>query len=382
MKRTVILSLSLVALLMGGARSSFTSSSRAISRSAPEVIDFDSDRWLIKDPTAKKEEHLGRKSLFLSSNGFASLKDVEFEDGTVEVDIAASTPVEFPGVVFRFLSPEEHELFYLRPHHSGHDDATQYVPGFQGSHPWQIYNGKGATAAVVIPKDEWFHVKIEVSGLTAKVWLGTAAEPVMVITDLKRGYSKGSVGITCGVQGAYFSNFSYATATPGPHVEPRYPDLPAGTLTKWELSEAFDGETTNAEQLPNAAAMSSMKWLEVKTEYPGLVVIDRYRRSPELVPPFAFNRAVRLDNLKGAKLVYARTTVISDRAQTVRMSFGYSDEATIFLNGQALFTGKSAWRFRDQDFNGIMDVESDAVYLPLRKGKNEIVLSVKEYFGG
>lgn len=382
MKRTFILSLGLVALLMLGARVSFTTSAHSVSKPPAQIIDFDSERWLIKDPTAKKEEHLGRKSLFLSSNGFASLKDVEFEDGTVEVDIAASTPVEFPGVVFRFLSPDEHELFYLRPHHSGHDDATQYVPAFQGAHPWQIYNGTGATAAVVIPIDEWFHVKIEVKGLTAKVWLGAAAEPVMVITDLKRGYSKGSVGITCGAQGAYFSNFSYATTTPGPHVEPRYPDPPAGTLTSWELSEAFDTQTTNPEQLPGNAAMKSMKWLTVQTESPGMVVIDRYRRSPDLVPPFAFNRAVRLDNVKETKVVFARATISSDRAQTVRMSFGYSDEATIFLNGQALFTGKSAWRFRDQDFNGIMDVEHDAVYLPLKKGRNELVLSVKEYFGG
>src|SRR6185295_2731806 len=94
------------------------------------------------------------------------------------------------------------------------------------------------------------------------------------------------------------------------------------------------------------------------------------------------NRAVRLDDIKGPKVVFARTTISSDRAQTVRLSVGYSDEASIFLNGQPLFTGKSAWRFRDQDFNGIMDVEHDAVYLPLKKGNNELMLAVKEYFGG
>jgi len=64
------------------------------------------------------------------------------------------------------------------------------------------------------------------------------------------------------------------------------------------------------------------------------------------------------------------------------MAFDYSDEATVFLNGQTLFSGKSAWRYRDQDFNGVMDVENDAVYLPLKRGRNELVLAVKEYFGG
>lgn len=382
MKRTFIIMVGVFALLSSIAHSDFLSAAKASSARPLDLVDFDSDRWVIKDPSARKEEHLGRKSLFLSSNGFASLKDVDFEDGTVEVDVAASTPVEFPGVVFRFLSPDEHELFYLRPHHSGHDDATQYVPAFQGAHPWQIYNGRGATGAVEIPHDQWFHIKIEVAGLTAKVWLGTAPEPVLLITDLKRGYSRGSVGITCGAMGAYFSNFSYSIATPSAHIAPQYPEPRAGTLTNWELSESFDGETISSEQLPPLTAPGTTNWLPVKAETPGMVVIDRYRRSPDLVPPFAFNRAVRLNNIKGTKVVFARTVIVSDRNQNVRLSFGYSDEATIFLNRQPLFTGKSAWRFRDQDFNGIMDVENDAIYLPLKKGKNELILSIKEYFGG
>jgi hypothetical protein len=31
---------------------------------------------------------------------------------------------------------------------------------------------------------------------------------------------------------------------------------------------------------------------------------------------------------------------------------------------------------------GVMDVENDAVYLPLRKGRSELVMAVAEYFGG
>jgi hypothetical protein len=64
------------------------------------------------------------------------------------------------------------------------------------------------------------------------------------------------------------------------------------------------------------------------------------------------------------------------------MALGYSDEVSVFLNGRILFEGKSAYRFRDPGFLGIMDVENDAVYLPLRKGANELVLAVSEYFGG
>jgi hypothetical protein len=135
----------------------------------------------------------------------------------------------------------------------------------------------------------------------------------------------------------------------------------------------------NPETLPEVAAM---KWESVPSEYPGMVVIDRYRRSPNLVSPFAFDRSLRLQQAKGTKVVFARTTIDADNARAVKMKFGYSDEAAVFLNGQPLFTGKSAWSFRDPDFNGVMDVENDAVYLPLKQGRNELVLAVKEYFGG
>ena len=64
------------------------------------------------------------------------------------------------------------------------------------------------------------------------------------------------------------------------------------------------------------------------------------------------------------------------------MSLGYSDEVTVFLNSRPVFTGKSAFRFRDPGFLGIMDVENDAIYLDLKKGRNEIVLGLADYFGG
>ena len=64
------------------------------------------------------------------------------------------------------------------------------------------------------------------------------------------------------------------------------------------------------------------------------------------------------------------------------MSFGYSDDISIFLNGQIFFTGKSAFRSRGPTFLGIVGVDNDAVYLNLKKGENELVLAVTEIFGG
>jgi len=42
------------------------------------------------------------------------------------------------------------------------------------------------------------------------------------------------------------------------------------------------------------------------------------------------------------------------------------------LNDKILYRGRSAQAFRDPGFLGIMNPENDAVYLPLKKGRNEL----------
>ena len=65
-----------------------------------------------------------------------------------------------------------------------------------------------------------------------------------------------------------------------------------------------------------------------------------------------------------------------------KLSIGYSDDVSVFLNGQILYRGRSAQNFRDPGFLGIVNPENDAVYLPLKKGSNELMLAVSELGGG
>jgi hypothetical protein len=253
-----------------------------------------------------------------------------------------------------------------------------------------LYSGPGFTATAEIPRDRWLHVKIEVEGLRGRVYLDNSTEPLLVITDLKKGYGKGSVGLFANAMGAHFSDFKF-TPSSNPSSSPtaranrgerKAGPPPPGVLAKWELSDAFDTGEKTLEALPSPGELKAMKWQPVEVEPPGMVVIDRYRRSLDTLPPFANDPSLRLKRARGPKAVYARATVYSDRDQVKKLSLGYSDEVTVFLNGASLFTGKSAYRFRDPGFLGVMDVENDAVYLPLKKGANEIILSVSEYFGG
>jgi hypothetical protein len=120
----------------------------------------------------------------------------------------------------------------------------------------------------------------------------------------------------------------------------------------------------------------------VEAEPPGLVTIYRYREAPHPRVSFQGDFSKRLEPQPGMKLIYARTTITAGRDEVRKLNLGYSDEVSVFLNGRILYRGRSAQGFRDPGFLGIVDAEDDAIYLPLRKGKNELVLGVSELGGG
>ena len=112
------------------------------------------------------------------------------------------------------------------------------------------------------------------------------------------------------------------------------------------------------------------------------MVIYRYREAPHLRVSFANDFSKRLEPQPGMKVLYARTSIESDRDQVKKLYIGYSDDVSVFLNGTILYRGRSAQNFRDPGFLGIINPENDAVYLHLKKGSNELMLAVSELGGG
>lgn len=342
---------------------------------AAQAVDFDSPRWQISGPKTGLTTHLGRRALHLGPGG-AMLPDVSFQDGTIEVDVAVTGDRSFVGFVFHRSSDGEQETFYLRPHKSKLPDALQYAPVFNGSAAWQLFSGPGFTAQVEIPRNQWIHVRLEIAGKQARLYLNRAATPALEVKELKRGIERGGLGVYGGVTGGYFSGYSYKQAEKNAEknavetVKPWQPD--PRILSRWALSEAFD-----ASQLGSETQAKPTSWQQVTVEQPGMVMIDRYRGNPSAGPLAPVSRPV-----PERKVVFARATIVSDRDQAKKMNFGYSDEVTVYLNGKKLFTGRSNFLLRDETFLGIMNVEGDAVYLPLQRGRNELMLAVGEVFGG
>lgn len=346
----------------------------------PLSVPADSPRWDLQGQ-ASVAEYKDRTCLSLNG-GAAVLNNFEMRDGVMDVDVATPARRGFFGIQFRITNDGANgEEVYLRQHKSGLPDAMQYTPVLNTGRNWQLYNGPGFTGAVDIPKDTWFHLRLEVTGAQAKLYVSDMGKPALVMNDLKTGVQTGQVALFVLTGATYFSNFE-VRKTPDAAWERHLPPMQPDTLTRWELSPAYDGLARNLEQPLLPAESKAMGWQAVEAEPPGFVVIYRYREAPHPVVSFATDFSKRLDPQPGMKVVYARTFIDSDRDQVKKLSIGYSDEVSVFLNGRILFQGRSAQNFRDPGFLGIVNPENDAVYLPLKKGKNELILAISELGGG
>lgn len=323
--------------------------------------DFDPARWDLTQ--AKIEEHLGRKALA----GTAFLKEVALQNGVIEVDIATTNRTRsYPGVLFRVRNAANYERFYIRPHRSPfYDDVLQYGPVFNGVDSWQLYNGPGLTAAMDVVADRWNHLKIMVSGDQALVFWNDVTEPVLVLDDLARDEAAGTIGLVGPMDGtAFFSNLRYE-ANDGLVLPPPAPREPMpGIISVWELSAPFTMVGVDFTKYPGEA-VTAATWKPVAADYRGMVDVSRH-----------FPRQYRAGDC-----VLARTTIRAESDSLLVVDFGYSDIVTVFLNGQPLYCGNAAYQSRDRSFLGIVGY-FDNLFLPLKKGDNELLALVGETMGG
>ncbi len=325
-----------------------------------EVIPFDEQHWELSGEVV---EHLGRQAL----QGGATLKDVTLGDGVIEVDMAVDGRRGFPGVRFRAQDARNAETFYIRPHRSqGYSHALQYTPVFNGMSAWQLYSGRGFTAAADIPWNEWIHLRIELNGDRARVYFNGQDRPALTIDRLVRGTSAGSIALTGQPDGSVFwANFRYQESKeldfgPAP-IKPAAENM----LRSWEISRSFPLARLDRLRAPDAEVLGDLAWQKITPELTGLVNVSRLIAMSGRMP----------------ECVYARTVIEVDRPVVKRLDFGYSDDITVFLNGRPLFFGESSFRTRDTEFMGIVGL-NDSLFLNLKEGPNELVFSIAEGFGG
>jgi hypothetical protein len=341
-------------------------------------LEPDSTHWLLEGE-AKVTDYLGRRCIMLDG-GAATVKDLDLRDGVIDLDVATPAKRGFFGVQFRADSLSG-EYVYLRPHKSGLPDAIQYTPVLNTGLNWQLYSGPGFTGAVEIPRDTWLHLRLAIAGAQARLYVQDTTRPALEMPDLKSGRERGQVALAALTGATCFANVEIRPIADAPWRR-QPPPMPPGTLVRWSLSPVYDALQRDPERPLSASERASMRWEAVEAEPPGIVAIYRYRMAPHPRVSFQSDWSTRLEPQPGTTLIYARTTIPADRNEVRKLLLGYSDEVSVFLNGRILYRGRSAQSFRDPGFLGIVSADDDAVYLPLRKGANELVLALSELGGG
>lgn len=180
----------------------------------------------------------GKKALLVTtlkqedSAGFALLPGTDVQDGTIEVDLAVKilTPPGvrmpgFTGMMFR-SKPDgsQYELFYVRPknalaeNQSMRNHAVQYSaePGYgwyKLRREWPFVYESYAE----IEPEKWTHMKIEVAGRVAKLYLNNSTKPNLVVDGLKGANLHGAVGLWVYPQEeSYFANLKITPAAAAP----------------------------------------------------------------------------------------------------------------------------------------------------------------------
>jgi hypothetical protein len=308
------------------------------------------------------ETYLGKECFLLQSGGVV-LKNADVRDGTIEADISFSRQRGFPGFAVRMQDESNFENFYVRPHQSGNPDATQYTPVFNGQAGWQLYYGEGYGGATNFKFNEWNHIRIELHGLQAEFFVNDT--PVIKVKELLTGWKGGKIGIITGGIALRVTDVQYTIKQGSP---PTAASVPAngtgGIITQWEVSNVVNRGVFDKQYQLTPEIKSKLTWSRRSSEASGTVNLARFCKLADT-----------------ANTVVAKVLIESTAEQVKELSFGFSDFVTVYLNGKALYYGADNFMSRDYRFLGTIGF-FDKLFLPLKKGTNELWFVVSENFGG
>jgi hypothetical protein len=155
-----------------------------------------------------------------NAESYAILKGSRFRNGTIEVELAGKPAANagtaargFIGIAFR-LQGNRYEYIYLRPTNGRAEDqirrnhSTQY-----GAYPEFDFNRTRKESPekyesyVDLQPGVWTKYRIVVNGTTARLFVHDAAQPCLIVDDMKLGNSEGAVALWVGpgTEG-YFAN--------------------------------------------------------------------------------------------------------------------------------------------------------------------------------
>lgn len=143
----------------------------------------------------------------------AVIPGTEFQNGSIEIEVAGDTAPDanpalrgFTGVAFRVEGGgAAYEAFYIRTKNGRSEDQEQRNHSAQyisfPDYPWQRLRREAPSkyeSYVDLVPGRWTKLRVEVDGRKARLYVDGAEQPTLVVSDLKRGESKGAVALWIG----------------------------------------------------------------------------------------------------------------------------------------------------------------------------------------
>jgi len=142
----------------------------------------------------------------------AVLEGTEFRDGVIELDVSGAPRADadptsrgFVGIAFRVQGGDsltKFECFYIRPTNGRADDQVlrnhsvqyQQYPGFSWKKLRDDSPGMYESYADLVP-GTWTHLKVQVAGVKARLYVNGASQPALIVNDLKGGEGSGAIAL-------------------------------------------------------------------------------------------------------------------------------------------------------------------------------------------
>ncbi|MEK7991719.1 MAG: hypothetical protein VSS52_011985 [Thiotrichaceae bacterium] len=357
----------------------------ATSSVSAEVISIplnaeNEDKWEFADAIYTFENYLGQDAIILEE-GLVLVKGSDsFVNGTVEFDIifdrAYDPAIEkaFGGVAFRAHSQTEFQVIRSRDNKFSTTYGLHYFPTYDGQDAIQLYYGPGHNPTVMdAPYDQWVHVKLVVADDQGEIFVEDMTTPALFINNIRGDRKAGKVGLygnhglPIKLAAVRLSNFQYEIADAPPVLVGTPEEVPYANdpnlVKSWLISSPFAAPDAVTPQLAEIAR-EGVEWGVLNSDYVGIANISKVAHwSPT------------------TNAVFARININSDYEQVKKFSLGFSDTASVYLNGKLLIDMDDEFLKRDYSFLGTIGFFDD-LYLPLRKGGNELWILVTEVTAG
>ena len=356
----------LLVLVLFALRSSFAETTIPIPMKA--------DRWLSNgNATFTADDHFPYGVLEISK-GSVDVKDLIFDDGTIEFDMYMPDH-GILGMRLRTQNRENAEALYFRPQKDCNvsSDCLQYMPLEHGAFEWDLFPEYQTSAP--IHTLSWNHFRVVVTGRRMRVYVNRSNQPALSVDHMEGGVLSG--GLTFGGPAKY-ANLVITPARPSSAASQTAPERRDGFLRHWQIS--------TASVLPSILDTKLNAPMGVQPPYASMPPDGRAWRSIKAEMKGLVNFSHEVGSAKDAaviSLAWAKTTLVSDKAQSKTIQVGWVREIWVYVNGTLVFSGRNleglpAAKAADERIS----LENGTFRFPLKKGKNEIAIALDDNLPG